>query len=105
RNPVFVFEVKLSRAPGKGSVSVNYATFGNNAEASSQISNVSGAAILHATSVKYKIYVPVLAPLVTNSSNYIFPQPTHPLSGVLGLSIKSLTKGATSWPIEKVEPP
>ncbi len=83
RDPVIVFEVKLSRAPGKTGVSVAYATSGSSTLADTLFDNVTGEAIFHGTSTKYKVYVPVIAPLGKDRSNYISLQLSNPIDGVI----------------------
>jgi hypothetical protein len=83
RDPAMVFEIKLSKAPGKNEVTVNYQTSGSNLTADSLFDNVNGSAIFHGTSVKYKVYVPVIGPLGKDPSNYIALQLSDPNDGVI----------------------
>jgi len=83
RDPVIVFEVKLSRAPGKTGVSVAYQTSGNNPTADSLFDNVNGEAIFHGTATKYKIYVPVTGTIGTTPGNFVLLQLSNPADGVI----------------------
>jgi hypothetical protein len=83
RDPVYEFTIKLSRAPGKSEVTVNYATSGSNVLADALFDNVNGEAIFHGTALKYKVTVPVIAPLTTTKGNYIYLQLSDPIDGVI----------------------
>jgi hypothetical protein len=85
RDPAMMFEIKLSRAPGKGEVTVNYATTGSTPLADSEFDNVNGTAIFHGSVVHYKVYAPVIAPFVSNKTNYIVLQLFDPTDGAISV--------------------
>ena len=103
RDPAMVFEIKLSKEPGKGRVTVDYMTSGSNTSADADFKNVSGEAIFHGTAVKYKVYVPIVAPLGTDYSNYISLQLSDPSDGVItnGQGLAYLVGKGKAPPVRK----
>ena len=65
--------------------------------------NVSGEAIFHGTAVKYKVYVPIVAPLGTDYSNYISLQLSDPSDGVItnGQGLAYLVGKGKAPPVRK----
>jgi hypothetical protein len=83
RDPVIVFVVKLSRAPGNAPLTVDYATAGSTILAESEFQSASGELTFRGSTLMHKIVVPVAA-LTTDPSNYLSLDLSDPTGGVIG---------------------